>query len=312
MASKTLTAPEMPHHATPHASPAPGAAPPQRAARRPTGTGEAPPEFQAYLVLRRQLLEREFAADSPLPSEPELAARLRLPPDPVRGALDRLEREGLIDRRGGDRVFPCDPSAVAYADSAVRSLQDQLAGPAEAPRDLRLLSSRQIVPPPFLNTDQAQFGARVLQVQRLGFHGPRPAHRVTSYVHEEFAALVDPQTLGTRTVLEVLEEAGVAIGRGQVTVTAAAADDLVASHLGVHVGAPLLVTRRLTLTQDGRPLEYFEGFSRPDEYCLQFVTGQARDADPSGARRSAPGTSSRRPDSPTSTDDPARRRRARK
>jgi GntR family transcriptional regulator len=262
---------------TPAPPPLP-AAPPQRA------DGGARADFEAYLVLRRRLLVREFPPELPLPSGSELAARLGLPPAALHGALARLEEEKLLERRQGAGPYPGDLPAADSTDSAVRSLQDQLAGPVETPRKLRLLGFQKIPPPPSI-TGLANFGAWVLQVQRLGFHGTRPAHRVTSYVHEEFAARIDPESLGTRTVLEVLEEGGIALGRGQVTVTAAAADDVVANQLGLHVGAPLLVTRRLTLMHDGRPVEYFEGLSRPDEYCLQFVTGQARTTDPSIAGR---------------------------
>ena len=61
------------------------------------------------------------------------------------------------------------------------------------------------------------------------------------------------------------------IDRAEVTITAAAADVFVAQQLGVPVGAPLLVTQRLTADVDGRSVEYYEGVSRPDEYSLQFV-----------------------------------------
>jgi GntR family transcriptional regulator len=237
-----------------------------------SGERLVPLHYKNYLVLRRQLLHGDFDAAAPLPSELQLAARFEVSRVTIRRTLARLEDERLVVRRHGVGTFPGEISRVGPAGTVpVGSLREQLVGPDAERRNMRLLSFRKVAPPPLLQTDRAAFGRRVLRIQRLSFHGPRPAHLATSYVHEDFAARIDRGSLGNRTVLEVLEAAGVSIDRAEVTITAAAADVFVAGQLGVSVGAPLLVTQRLTSDAQGRPVEYYEGVSRPDEYSLQFV-----------------------------------------
>jgi len=90
----------------------------------------------------------------------------------------------------------------------------------------------------------------------------------------DLGALLRRDGLGNLTVLELLEAAGIRIGEAEVTITAAVADVVVTERLAVPVGAPVLVIQRLTRDVSGRPVEYFEGISRPDEYSFQFVVAK--------------------------------------
>src|SRR5437867_830283 len=64
---------------------------------RATGAlaGERGLNQQAYEEIRRRILEGEFQPSSPL-SEHQLAATLQLSRTPVREAIKRLEKEGLV------------------------------------------------------------------------------------------------------------------------------------------------------------------------------------------------------------------------
>jgi len=59
------------------------------------GTGEGGLNQQAYEEIRRRILEGELLPSSPL-SEHQLAATLQLSRTPVREAIKRLEKEGLV------------------------------------------------------------------------------------------------------------------------------------------------------------------------------------------------------------------------
>lgn len=71
-------------------------------------------EEQAYRALRRAILRGELGGGARLVQE-ELAARIGTSRLPVRDALRRLERDGLVerDRRGTYRVVAWSPEAVA-------------------------------------------------------------------------------------------------------------------------------------------------------------------------------------------------------
>jgi GntR family transcriptional regulator len=205
----------------------------------------------------------------------------------LRRTLARLEEEGLVVRRHGIGTFPGDLSRNSSASAApVGSLRESVVGPEDERLRLRLVGFDLLPPPPFLRAGRVSLGRRVLRIRRLSLHGRVPAHFVTSYVPAELAVHVDRDALGNRTVLEVLERARVAIGEAEFTLTAAAADVLVAGLLEVPVGAPLLVTQRLTFDPGGRPVEYFEAISRPDEYAFRFVkSGDPRVVPPRARRR---------------------------
>ena len=233
-----------------------------------------PLHYQVYMTLRRRLLEGEFAPDSPLPSEHQLAADFKVSRVTIRRTLARLEDEGLVLRRHGIGTFPGDLAAKSGSAAPIGSLRERLVGPDSERRNLRLLSFARVAPPPRLQVAGLRFGRKVLRIQRLSLHGSRPTHLVTSHVPGDFAALLQRDRLGNQTVLELLEAAGIRIGEAEVTITAAAADVVVAERLAVPVGAPVLVAMRLTRDTSGRPVEYFEGISRPDEYSFQFVVAK--------------------------------------
>ncbi len=232
-----------------------------------------PLHYQMYLLLRRRLLQGYYDGTAPMPAEVQLAAQFNVSRVTIRRTLERLEEERLVVRRHGVGTFAGDIAHMSAKTTAhLGSLRQRLVGPEHERWDLRLVSFGKVPAPPFLNADRLSFGGKVLRIQRVSLHGTRPAHFVTSYVPDKLAGLISRDSLGNRTVLEALEKAAVQIGEAEVTVSAAAADSVAATHLQVHVGSPLLVTQRLTRDHAGTPIEYFEAASRPDEYALQFTS----------------------------------------
>jgi GntR family transcriptional regulator len=67
-------------------------------------------------------------------------------------------------------------------------------------------------------------------------------------------------------MLQLLEEAGVALGRAQQTISARQADAVVAQELGVAIGTALLSVRRRVFDLQDRPVQWLEGLYRPDRY----------------------------------------------
>lgn len=235
-----------------------------------------PLHYQMYLLLRRRLLQGYYDAGAPMPAEVQLAAQFNVSRVTIRRTLDRLEEEKLVVRRHGVGTFTGDIAHRSAANTApLGSLRQRLVGPEHERLDLRLVSFGQVPAPPFLNADRLSFGGKVLRIQRVSLHGTRPAHFVTSFVPGAIGSLISRDSLGNLTVLEALEKAAVQIGDAEVTVSAAAADSIAATHLHVPVGSPVLVTQRLTRDRAATPIEYFEAASRPDEYALQFASSSA-------------------------------------
>jgi GntR family transcriptional regulator len=72
--------------------------------------------------------------------------------------------------------------------------------------------------------------------------------------------------LASKPVLQLLEEAGVELGRAQQTISARQADAVVAHELGVAIGSALLAVRRRVFDAQDRPVQWLEGLYRPDRY----------------------------------------------
>lgn len=230
-----------------------------------------PLHHQVYLVLRRRLLEGAYAEDEALPGEHKLAEAFSVSRVTIRRTLDRLESEGLVKRRRGAGTFPGEAIGKARQAVPLGTLREHLDASSAERRSLALLDHEMIIAPAYLNRDPVNFGRRVLRIRRISFHGDEPAHFVTSYVPEDLSRDIDPESIGSTTVLSTLEAAGHRIGEVEVTVSATGADMDVAGHLQIPAGTPLLLQQRLTLDSSGKPLEYFEGLSRPEHYRYQFV-----------------------------------------
>lgn len=223
------------------------------------------------MVLRRRLLEGVYPMERSLPGEHKLAEEFDVSRVTIRRTLERLDSEGLVTRRRGAGTFPGDAVLKGPRAVPLGTLREHLESSGAERQWLELVAYEMITAPPLLKMDDVSFGRRVLRIRRVSFHGDEPAHFVTSYVPGDLSQDIDEQSIGNATVLSRLEEAGHVIGEAEVTVTAAGADVDVANYLQVPVGSPLLLQQRLTLDPDGEPLEYFEGFSRPDHYRYQFV-----------------------------------------
>jgi GntR family transcriptional regulator len=70
--------------------------------------------------------------------------------------------------------------------------------------------------------------------------------------------------------LQLLEEAGVELGRARQTISARQADAVVARELDVAIGTALLQVRRLVYDSQDRPVQWLEGLYRPDRYEYQM------------------------------------------
>ena len=104
--------------------------------------------LQLYHHLSRELSEGRFAPDEPLLSEPELVKLHGVSPTTVRRALQRLEREGRIERRRGSGTYALEGGQEASLILKLQELCDLRAhgasvkvlssGIAEVPRSLQM------------------------------------------------------------------------------------------------------------------------------------------------------------------------------
>lgn len=74
----------------------------------------------------------------------------------------------------------------------------------------------------------------------------------------------------TRSLYETLErDLGLKLHHGTRSVEAGLASEVVADHLGIASGAPILILRGTTYLEDERPVEHFVGIHRGDRSCFE-------------------------------------------
>ncbi len=225
---------------------------------------------QIYLVLREQLQEGRFAQG--MPAEVELARQFGVGRVTVRHALEQLVAEGLIVRVVGRGTFPkSSPRASSPRD--VQAQPTRLAGlmenivSASRSTTVKVLDWRTVAAPEAVAAAlQLDVGTPVKKAVRRRSSREGPLSYITTYMPLDLVSQISRSDLAGKPLLQLLEEAGVELGRAQQTISARQADAVVAQELGVAIGSALLAVRRRVFDTQDRPVQWLEGLYRPDRY----------------------------------------------
>ncbi len=262
-----------------------------------------PKYHQIYLVLKEQIENGDH--DAGLPPEMALSRNFDAGRVTVRRALEQLADEGLIVREPGRGTWPAHVRAARDAGEAarlpagrrVRPAGDRReAGPGPGPvglsgllenivamslrttvavREIRILPA----PESIARLLQVPSGTLVQKAVRRRSMREGPLSLITTHVPEHLATGFGRRELGRKPILQLLQDAGVVLGRATQTVSARQADVAVANELGVAVGTALLAVRRVVRDRDDRPVQLLHGLYRPDRYEYQMEVSQVGSID---------------------------------
>jgi len=241
---------------------------PQRAVgRRKVGSVDrtvVPLYHQVYVVLRQKIRNNEFDPTSPLPGEHQLAEEFGVSRVTIRRTLQSLELDGLVERRRGVGTFAIH-NPVEFRDRynigglLQTGVRDD--GPTES-RNLRLAT----IEPPAPVAEAFGGNGKVLLIQRLRHIRNDPFTLLTVYLPDWVAQHVGRKALEKAPVLSAIEQAGLFLARTEQAISARAADELAARHLGLPIGAPLIYMSSLFSDTEDQPIALLEGLYRPDMY----------------------------------------------
>jgi GntR family transcriptional regulator len=233
---------------------------------------------QIYLVLREQIGEGRFDPTRPLPSEHELSAHFGVSRVTMRGALDKLEREGLISRQRGRGTF-------ATASKREDGSSKELAGLFENLITLGLKTTVKVIefecipaPPDVSRSLELPDGAPVYKAVRVRSYHNEPISHVTTFVPESVGKAFGRKELTAKPMLVLLEESGVKVGEATQTIGAKLADAVIAPLLETELGAPLLSVTRLVSDLKGRHVQLLRGLYRADRYHYEMQLSRREDA----------------------------------
>ena len=245
---------------------APVAAAPRWTAFRVNPELPEPLYFQIFASLRDRILDGSFAPGQPFPSESEIQSALGVSRITARRSLDELAARGLILRVQGRRstVAPYRPRTRLLAGVEGMIENNRLMGDQTEVRLLELSTvpaSAEIAQRLRLRRGEpVERSVRVRSIDGVPF-----SHAVT-HLPLRVARLIRSERMSTEPLIELLERAGIAIGRAEQVILARSASPEVARALHVEPGTALLESDRLVFDDQDRPVEAILVLYRPDIY----------------------------------------------
>jgi len=234
---------------------------------------------QVYRHLRDKIFDGTFERGSRLPSENDLCTMLNVSRVTVRRALEELMSHGLIWRKQGKAsvvtAYKPQTSVVATVEGLVennRRMGDQTW--------VELLASEYVpAPKEIASRMQVKPGKRVLWTVRVRYLDNVPFSYAVTYLPEVVAKKINVNSMASKPLISLLEEAGFNIGRAEQLISATSATPDVARALHVEKNAALLVSDRLVFDSNDQPVELIIVQYRPDiyHYGIELVRTKSLD-----------------------------------
>jgi GntR family transcriptional regulator len=242
----------------------------------PDGRLPTPLYHQVYLILRDEILSGAYGGDTLLPAEQALSRLFGVSRITVKRALDDLAAEGFVSRRRGQ-------GTRVVKRIAGRPVPANMAGLVENLLEMGLETKVTLLDFAYVMPDEAirrllglADGALAQRAVRVRRHDGVPFSYLTTHVPEAIGRAYGRDDLAAQPLLALLERSGVVVESADQVLSARLADPVVASHLGVAVGMPLLSLTRVVYDPDRRPVEHIHALYRPDRYEYRMTLARER------------------------------------
>lgn len=237
--------------------------------------------FQITERLREAINRGDFAPGEVLPSEAQLNEIFGVSRATSRFSLNELEKEGLIVRRSG--------KGSIVLRSRIDQPAEEMSGFAEDMRRRGLKpsyeaqeASRVRVSAEVAEALEVRSSALVFYSRRLLKADGIPIGVAMSWLAPRLFRNLSPPTaqeLSDGSLYEWLNtRCGISIMRAKEFIEAAVADAAMARSLDVAEGAPLLIARRQSFDQSGKPVEYAVLRFRADRYRFHMEVSRTTQA----------------------------------
>lgn len=231
---------------------------------------------QVYLVLRDKIMTGAYGPDGLLPSEQELAPLFGVSRITIKRALDDLAAEGFVSRRRGHGTRVIKRVAAKPVAGNMEGLVENLLEMGLETK-VALLEFDYVTPGEEVRRLLGlNPGERVQRAVRVRRHDGVPFSYLTTHVPEAIGSAYGRQDLAAKPLLSLLERSGVVVASADQTLSARLADPMVATHLGIEVGAPLLSLTRIVYDPNRRPVEHIHALYRPDRYQYRMSLSRER------------------------------------
>lgn len=230
-----------------------------------------------YIQIADGLLEKmeagELVPGEKLPPERELSQMFGVNRMTLRRSLQRLELQGLLDRRQGAGTYVAAPKIERQADELV-SFSRGMKKRGYLPGARLVHFERKIADAGIAREFGLPSGAEVYFFQRVRFLNEQPVMLEKFWIPVDRFPDLEHFDLINRFIFDILEvEYGLKVTRARLGLEAVVATDYEAELLDIRVGAPLMLERRLTFDEKDTPIEFGIDLYRGDRF--RFVTENA-------------------------------------
>jgi GntR family transcriptional regulator len=224
---------------------------------------------QVYMDMRDMLANRREPDDVPLPSEHELAQRYNVSRVTIRATLARLENDGLVRRVRGVGTFPV-ARQPADGPADIHGQLESLMSYDDRTTLVNLEWSHSI--PPQGSAMRVLGDRSCLRIVRVRTFEGVPASYTTIHVPALHARLLPAPPPSNTPVIRLLEQQGLIATSAEQALSAVSASAVVAQHLAIVEGAPLIAMRRTMLDAGRQPVLHQESLYVPErfEYRMQL------------------------------------------
>ncbi|MGP9566314.1 GntR family transcriptional regulator [Halomonas sp. AOP5-B2-8] len=232
-----------------------------------------PKHHRVYLVLRQEILEGNYPPDQSMPNEVLLAQQFGVSRITMRKAMERLNREGLVERHRGKGTFPIAANEASPIQASISGVLENLIAMGLT-TDVDVLDFGYVAATSIIAHQlQLTAGSLVQKATRIRSHHGTPFSLLTTYVPEHIGRSFSQDDLTTQPLLLLFARANVTISHAKQTITAKLATPKQANLLKMEPGDALLCISRIVFDEHQQPVEFIEGFYCPETYEHQVSLG---------------------------------------
>ena len=222
--------------------------------------------YQVFSLLEEAIRKGDIELGTVLPGEQELTSVFGVSRITIKRALNELAASGLVSRHRGRGTVVTHKPGIPVVKGSFDNLMDALRDMGLRTK-VELLSIKQVAATAEVGEWLAlPSGVPVKEVRRVRKLEGDPFSYLLAHLPMDVAASFDPEELGTRPLLELMESAGLRAESAEQWITAVAADPTIALALGVASGSPLMKIVRVMKDPDGTPIEVMQGYYPPERF----------------------------------------------
>lgn len=231
---------------------------------------------QLQATLRAQIESGRFGTHERLPSERELSQQFGVSRMTVRQALDALSQQGLIYGKVGKGTFISEPKIDQQLVTLTGFSEEmQRRGQATSSRVVKLIelaATKDIA-----NALQIETKTRVFNLVRVRLANGAPLALENGFLPAHLCPDLAAHDFSRESLYDVLRnQYGWHLVRAHQTVEARLANDEEIELLELKRPAPILAFERVTMVEQGFPIEYVRSAYRGDRYKFSAMLSPAR------------------------------------